>query len=108
MALIKCSECGHEVSDKASVCPNCGNPIQIVGKKHSATYIKAALFVLLAVVVLGSISGAFSLWNNSNKQISEKVVADSISTFTTDGELSKEQMCEEQEMPEHQAEQIRE
>ena len=28
MALIKCNECGHEVSDKASVCPNCGNPIR--------------------------------------------------------------------------------
>lgn len=27
MALIKCSECGKEVSDKAATCPNCGNPI---------------------------------------------------------------------------------
>ncbi len=28
MALIKCTECGHEVSDKASTCPNCGSPIE--------------------------------------------------------------------------------
>ena len=27
MSLIKCSECGKEVSDKAKTCPNCGNPI---------------------------------------------------------------------------------
>ena len=27
MALVKCNECGHEVSDKASTCPNCGSPI---------------------------------------------------------------------------------
>lgn len=27
MALIKCTECGREVSDKASVCPNCGAPV---------------------------------------------------------------------------------
>lgn len=27
MALISCSECGKQVSDKASSCPNCGNPI---------------------------------------------------------------------------------
>ena len=27
MALIKCSECGHEVSDKAASCPKCGAPI---------------------------------------------------------------------------------
>ncbi len=26
MALIKCSECGKDISDKAHVCPNCGNP----------------------------------------------------------------------------------
>ena len=26
MALIKCSECGNEVSDKATACPNCGAP----------------------------------------------------------------------------------
>lgn len=27
MAIIKCSECGKDVSEKAAVCPNCGNPI---------------------------------------------------------------------------------
>jgi len=27
MALINCSECGKEISDKAISCPNCGNPI---------------------------------------------------------------------------------
>ena len=27
MALINCSECGHQVSDKATTCPNCGCPI---------------------------------------------------------------------------------
>lgn len=29
MALIKCSECNNEVSDKAAFCPKCGNPINI-------------------------------------------------------------------------------
>lgn len=28
MALIKCSECGKEISDKAASCPNCGCPAQ--------------------------------------------------------------------------------
>lgn len=27
MALIKCTECGKEISDKASSCPNCGCPL---------------------------------------------------------------------------------
>ena len=28
MALIKCSECGKEISSKAKACPHCGNPIE--------------------------------------------------------------------------------
>lgn len=27
MAMINCPECGKEISDKATVCPNCGCPI---------------------------------------------------------------------------------
>lgn len=27
MALISCPECGKEISDKATACPNCGNPM---------------------------------------------------------------------------------
>lgn len=27
MALIKCPECGHDVSSEAKNCPNCGYPI---------------------------------------------------------------------------------
>ena len=27
MAMIKCAECGKDVSSKASSCPGCGNPI---------------------------------------------------------------------------------
>ena len=30
MALIKCSECGRDVSDKATACPNCGAPVQVI------------------------------------------------------------------------------
>lgn len=35
MALIKCSECGKEFSDKASACPNCACPIEknVITKK---------------------------------------------------------------------------
>ncbi len=29
MALIKCQECGQDVSDKAFSCPHCGNPMHI-------------------------------------------------------------------------------
>lgn len=29
MALVKCSECGADVSEKASICPKCGCPLDI-------------------------------------------------------------------------------
>jgi tRNA_anti-like/zinc-ribbon domain len=32
MAIIACKECGHQVSDKAASCPNCGAPIAVVVK----------------------------------------------------------------------------
>lgn len=32
MAIIKCPECGKELSDKASVCPQCGFPIQEINQ----------------------------------------------------------------------------
>jgi hypothetical protein len=31
MALIRCTECGNEVSDRARTCPKCGAPIGNVG-----------------------------------------------------------------------------
>jgi hypothetical protein len=32
MAMIKCSECGKDISDKAAFCVGCGNPIASVSK----------------------------------------------------------------------------
>ena len=34
MPLIKCQECGKEISDKAALCPNCGAPTEY-GKKET-------------------------------------------------------------------------
>jgi len=28
MALIKCGECGRDISNRALACPSCGNPVQ--------------------------------------------------------------------------------
>lgn len=35
MALIKCCECGQEVSEYADKCPNCGCPIEIIKSNKS-------------------------------------------------------------------------
>ena len=36
MALIKCSECGKEISDKAVACINCGCPVSVATAKTPA------------------------------------------------------------------------
>lgn len=33
MALLKCFECNHDVSEYADKCPNCGCPVEII-KQH--------------------------------------------------------------------------
>lgn len=67
MALIKCKECGHEVSDKASQCPNCGCPIQQVEAvqeemiaeepKKSKAWIWALVVALLCIIGGGGYYG---------------------------------------------------
>ena len=42
MALVKCVECGKEISDKATACPNCGAPI--AAQLHQTEIGEAVLF----------------------------------------------------------------
>ena len=68
MALVKCGECGSEVSDKATACPKCGNPIaaaadiahtgapitttQATAKKFKGQQLLAAAACALGVIFL--------------------------------------------------------
>ncbi len=44
MALIKCSECGKEISSNAESCPHCGNPIE-AKEKTIPTYVNKTVRV---------------------------------------------------------------
>ena len=62
MSMIKCPECGKEISTKAKSCPNCGYPLS---KKHSERQSKYYVFnvilivfgILMALAVLKSNGG---------------------------------------------------
>ncbi len=70
MALIKCTECGAAISDKAEVCPKCGCPVgtdsAAVSEKHEDSPEPDApkkksrkwLWVLLAVLVVAGAASA--------------------------------------------------
>lgn len=74
MALIKCCECGSEISDKALVCMNCGKPIKcnnnntIIKKDSNEKYdiISLCGFIIGAWLVL-SIIGFNNVTNNNYK-----------------------------------------
>ena len=42
MSLIKCPECGKEISDKSTSCPNCGCPVSV--PKESDVFLDAKKF----------------------------------------------------------------
>lgn len=59
MALVKCSECGAYVSEKASSCPKCGCPLDITKqvilenrKKKNKKIITIVVSILVVIVLL--------------------------------------------------------
>ncbi len=86
MALIKCTECGHMISDKAEKCPKCGCPIE---KRDNTTQQEIAnsyrpayngnnrgwkstkmLYAIIAVLVVAL--AVCGYWLFSNKGVSDK------------------------------------
>ncbi len=89
MALVKCPDCGKEVSDQAPACPNCGRPIaqtkagpiyedtgglrtteEIPSAKHGADtaalkrawYRRPAAITALLIITLAVAGGGLLLW----------------------------------------------
>lgn len=56
MALIKCTECGKEFSDRAAACPNCGCPTDIIlediEKEKSIQQKRLLLLTILEIINL--------------------------------------------------------
>ncbi|MBO7575949.1 MAG: zinc-ribbon domain-containing protein [Bacteroidales bacterium] len=50
MALITCSQCGHEISDKANHCPHCGKKVE--KKFFTKTRIVIGVIILVAIVAI--------------------------------------------------------
>ena len=53
MALIKCQECGKEISSEAKACPNCGSPNEIVTQKNNL--IKKIVYDIIGCIILVSV-----------------------------------------------------
>lgn len=71
MALIKCKECGTEVSDKASACVKCGAPPP---KRHSGEGIAGTIG---AIALIGGIIWAVAQFSGAPANTSAKAAAQS-------------------------------
>ena len=59
MALIKCFECGNEISDTANTCPKCGVPLKSGNSSNNIKKRSAGSIVLMILTII--FLGAYSI-----------------------------------------------
>ena len=65
MSLVKCQECGQEISNQAVACPKCGHPVNVVPVVKKPNRVMAATLNVLGLtsIILGILvwlpAGAF-------------------------------------------------
>lgn len=80
MALIKCSECGKEISDKANTCPNCG--IKIHNNKNIMKIVIVIVVLCLGIFIFSGRLTRF-LTNSKNDKIIKKIEGTYVLTNNT-------------------------
>ncbi len=53
MALVKCSECGQEISDMATACPKCGKPTGVQLKAEPKLKVEFSLWSIATFIIGG-------------------------------------------------------
>jgi hypothetical protein len=71
MAIIACKECGHQVSDKAASCPNCGAPIAVVVKprRRAKRFIYGFLITSTALALIAAMLLLIRMPNRSAETV---------------------------------------
>lgn len=89
MSLIKCNECGKEISDKATTCPNCGCPISVKPKdeaiknnaKKKKSHTPSILIIIICIIAFSAIVNGIS--KSTKKEESDKTVNSNVSNEST-------------------------
>lgn len=83
MAMIKCNECGRDVSSNAASCPDCGNPIvgavvkqgtQHVTTEKTKKSLKAAGCLFACLLIVGVFVAIIGVSNESPPTIAIGIV----------------------------------
>jgi hypothetical protein len=79
MALMKCKECGNEVSTKATSCPKCG---AVIKKKTGCLgYIGAAFLIIIVLGAIGSLMN-----DDSSNDLRTTAQADGVKSAKSDSD----------------------
>lgn len=73
MALIKCKECGKEISDTSKICVHCGAKTEMAKKNKKKIVIITSIIILLIVLSIASIFIIKKLNDKTNLSASEVV-----------------------------------
>jgi len=68
MALIKCSDCGRQISDQAPVCPGCGKTINTANNsiKYEKKSDKQHTGIIILILILGVACFIYYLYNRTS------------------------------------------
>lgn len=88
MAMIKCPECRKKISSNATVCPNCGMPLDPVqannnSKKSKSNKKLIIIAILLILMIIGAVSGDKE---DKTSEITTETVTESINNSETTSE----------------------
>ena len=87
MALIKCPECGKEISDKSKKCPECGYPIKKL-KKKSGTKRKIIIPLIIVIGIIFIISITAIIIKLSNGKSTQQVEQQTQTEIVTEAPLN--------------------
>jgi hypothetical protein len=68
MALIDCSECSKQVSDKATSCPNCGAPTKLKAENRKQTLEEKKRPLVRPVFLVLAAIAAILVWRSFNSE----------------------------------------
>lgn len=67
MAMIQCSKCGADISDKAKICPYCGEKYKRGNKKL------VVLISIVVIIIIAAVVGVVIVGNNNKKKKERKI-----------------------------------
>jgi hypothetical protein len=87
MALIKCKECGKEVSSEAKKCPHCGKKLKTSSLGKGILYV---FLILIGLIVLGAIiSGTDKEQKIAKQKIDISAIEPIVNDFQKMGVITK-------------------